>query len=894
MIVSWAGFEQSGSTLTVPGSTAFNVTDANAGEHAAFGYALQATQQAVSKTFTNSAVPVTPAAGIVALKPAPGTTGTGTTLLQLARDATTGLVQSATDARGKVTSFGYDASGNLTSVTSPLGRRTTIAYDSSGRATSTVDGRGNETGANPDDYRTSFTYNAADQLLTSTDPLGHTTTLAYDLAGNLASVTDAKSHVTSYGYDAANELTTVTAPGAVVTGYSYDPVGNILTRTDANNHVTSYAYDKDNRLTSVLSPTQQQWTYEHDPNGNVTKVVDAIGNSTADTADGTTTYGYDAVNRLTSIGYTDATPGVQYAYDGDGNRTSMTDGSGTVSYAYDDVNNLATVSRGSDTFSYAYDAAGNVVQRTYPGAPLATYAYNDDGDIASVTSEGATTAYTYDAAGGLTRTDLPSGNGYTELRQYDRAGRLTRVSNEKGVTILSRFDYAYDAVGNPTSVTTPTGVTTYGYDSRDRLVDVCFQASCPGSGDPFIRYGYDGVGNRLSEARPTGTTNSSYNAADQLVSSTGPGGTTYSYDADGNETQAGSKSYAYDLAGRMTSANDGTTTTAYSYDGDGNRLLASTGALDSQKTKYLWDTNAGLPQLALERDGAGTTLRSYLYGNNRIALRSGGQLFYYHSDGIGSVVNMTSATGVAEWTYSYEPFGTARTAVKNDPAAPVNEMRFEGELLDATGLYDLRARQYDSGVGRFTATDPLARPMGTPYASSYVYGEDRPTALVDPSGMGAVDGPDCAGIISGGCLNDWFGPWFIQDQIGWRNNCLRSTRCLLGVELNIAIMIVPEGRTEEVAARAGEGLLGRIGARLGDDTGSLNPAARRNLPPRGRPNSTDVIDRGGGRGQIREYGPNGEAAKDFDFGHDHGSGDPHVHDWINGVRQPGRPIRPGE
>lgn len=69
---------------------------------------------------------------------------------------------------------------------------------------------------------------------------------------------------------------------------------------------------------------------------------------------------------------------------------------------------------------------------------------------------------------------------------------------------------------------------------------------------------------------------------------------------------------------------------------------------------------------------------------------------------------------------------------------------------------------------------------------------------------------------------------------------------------------------------------------------------RRSLPKHGKPNDTDVIDRGNGKGQIRDYGPDGTAKKDFDFGHDHGAGDPHAHDWIDGERQPGRPIRPGE
>lgn len=69
------------------------------------------------------------------------------------------------------------------------------------------------------------------------------------------------------------------------------------------------------------------------------------------------------------------------------------------------------------------------------------------------------------------------------------------------------------------------------------------------------------------------------------------------------------------------------------------------------------------------------------------------------------------------------------------------------------------------------------------------------------------------------------------------------------------------------------------------------------LPGKAKPNSTDVKDKGGGEGQIRDYGPDGRAKVDYDFGHDHGAGDPHAHDWNwskKPPRQPGRSLKPGE
>lgn len=108
---------------------------------------------------------------------------------------------------------------------------------------------------------------------------------------------------------------------------------------------------------------------------------------------------------------------------------------------------------------------------------------------------------------------------------------------------------------------------------------------------------------------------------------------------------------------------------------------------------------------------------------------------YYHYDGLGSVSDVTSASGVPTHAYSYEPFGSPRTALKLDPLAPDNPMQFTGEYLDPTGLYHLRARQYDPSLGRVTGLDPFPPAAAVPYVSPYVYVDNRPTVFIDPSGM---------------------------------------------------------------------------------------------------------------------------------------------------------------
>lgn len=640
-----------------------------------------------------------------------------------------------TDSLNHTTTSTYDADNRLASVTTPLSEKTTYFYDGTGNLIKQVEPRGNVQGANPDDYATTFTYDAAGRLLTETDPLGHATTYVYDKVGNRTSVTDAANHTTSYEYDAQSRLTKITAPDGGITQVAYDGNGNELTRTDAKNHVTTYTYDAANERLSVTSPTGQQWTYAYDADGRLVSEVDANGNSTPASGDGTTSRGYDAAGHLTSIGYSDTTPAVTFAYDSVGNRTQMTDGAGTQTYTYDAASRLTGVTRGTNTFSYAYDLAGNLTSRTYPDGTITTYAYDADDRLQSATSGGLATTYSYDPSSDLTQTTLPAANGYVETRTYDRADRITEVKNAKGASVLSDFTYTLDSVGNPTTVVRSGAVastTTYGYDANDRLTSVCFQASCPGGSDPFIRWTYDAVGNRLTEARPTGTTNYTYNNADQMTQA---GSTAYTYDQNGNEKTAGSRTFSYDLANRLVSTTSGSTTTTYTYDGDGNRLQASTGSQASKKTNYLWDIETDLAQLALERDGNNALLRRYIYGDRRISMTTGGAAYYFHYDNLGSVVNVTSSTGASQWTEVYEPFGTIRTETKNSNSAPTNFMKFVGEYQDPTALYYLRARQYDPTIGRFTRPDPAPAGQGDASLSSYVYGSDRPTVMIDPSGM---------------------------------------------------------------------------------------------------------------------------------------------------------------
>ena len=116
---------------------------------------------------------------------------------------------------------------------------------------------------------------------------------------------------------------------------------------------------------------------------------------------------------------------------------------------------------------------------------------------------------------------------------------------------------------------------------------------------------------------------------------------------------------------------------------------------------FLWDINSGLPQIALERDGNNGLIRRYVYGARKISMTSGNNTYHFHYDPLGSVTNLTDSSGTTMWTDSYEPYGLLHSETKNSTQAPTAVIKFAGEYLDPTGLYHLRARQYDpDGTGR--------------------------------------------------------------------------------------------------------------------------------------------------------------------------------------------------
>ncbi|MGI8441279.1 MAG: RHS repeat-associated core domain-containing protein [Thermoleophilaceae bacterium] len=635
-----------------------------------------------------------------------------------------GLLASVVNPAGGTSRMEYDAEGNLTRVESPAGRAESFAYDGVGRlvAAGHPDRDGGR-GHREQPWR--MAYDAADHVVRATNPLGHTARIVYDRAGRRTEVVDAKGRHARYDHDARGLLTRSIAPGGAVTSYEYDELARPTRRVDQRGGAWSVAYDEAGRLVERTGPSGERFTYEHDATGRLTRSVDANGNATEAAGDGETRIAYDELGRAVKVDYSGATPDVSMAYDAASNPVRMTDGQGTEEYDYDAGSQLKRVTRGGRSYSYEYDRAGQLVGRSYPDGSDQRYGYDEDGLMASASGPEGTTRYRYDSEGQVAETLSP--NGVRERRSFDAAQRLVGVTAKRGGRTLSSTRLALDPTGNPTRATVDGRTHHYGYDQRDQLVSACDSARCDGS--EVARYGYDAAGNRTVAEEGGRRTEYAYDRSNRLSVARGPAGEqSFGHDPNGNLVRSGARSYAYDTAGRLARVSDPGAVTSYAYDGVGKRTAAVTRGRGAGEQGLSWDPNHGLPQLALERRNGPE--RRYSYGRSRLSQTKGGKTRFFHEDQLGSTRALTSEKGEVEQRYSYSPYGRTSGGEGKNP------IRFTGQLQDpGTGLYHLRARDYDPAAGRFLQPDPVTGSIGSSARSPYAYADNRPTALTDPTGM---------------------------------------------------------------------------------------------------------------------------------------------------------------
>jgi RHS repeat-associated protein len=446
-----------------------------------------------------------------------------------------------------------------------------------------------------------------------------------------------------------------------------------------------------------------------------------------------------------SITYPEGTS-TTFTYDATGNVLTAGNAVASYTFTYDSAGRALSVADGSGrTIKYNYDPLGRKLKTSYPEGSVVSYAYDAAGRLSSmVNGEGRAYDYRYDTAG--RRSSLKFPNGTKATYNYDPAGRLTEVTHKtsSGATIAS-FRYGLDKVGNRLSKVMPNGTVSYQYDPVYRLTEALYSTpgysgNSTGNGGGIANatqqqkefYSYDPVGNRLTSHR---NKVHEYNEGNQLVSDGG----TYAYDKNGNliqkTTSDGTTAYVWDYENRLVKVTgpDGTIT-EFSYDPFGRRISKKvTQGTEAVTTQYFYDDK----NLILEYDGAGGTVTNkYVHGpgiDEPVAVMNGKGTYFYHLDGLGSVVALTDQRGTTVETYEYDSFGN----LKDQKNRIKQAFSYTGREWEETGLHYYINRYYDPIDGRFLGKDPIGIGGGI---NLYGYVGNNPVNRTDPFGLFSVEG----------------------------------------------------------------------------------------------------------------------------------------------------------
>jgi len=412
---------------------------------------------------------------------------------------------------------------------------------------------------------------------------------------------------------------------------------------------------------TAVSPEERTATTFYDPNSLAPTSLGIPGLFT-------TTYGYDARGRLTSL--LTGTRETTFTYDAQGNLESITDPEDhATTYSYDPVGRMTAIHRpGGGSVGFAYDKNGSMTVLTNPAEIDHGFGYS------KVNLNGS-----YDAPLSGTTTYL-----------YDRDRRLIQVSFPSGKAIRNIY-----ADGKLELIQTPEGDVDLSYACGTQVHSV----AKIGEG---ISYGYDG--SLLTSETLTGTVSHTlaygYNSDFNLTSFTYAGETVnFTYDDDGLLTGAGSYTIsrntsnglpesvtgenlslgrAFNGFGEMESESvtvSGQTVASFSLARDNNgRILSRTETVAGTASNFVYTYDPMGRLLTVTKDGSlveeyryetdgtrshevntqrGITDRSFTYSDEDHLLTSGSTTYQYDLDGY----LQTKTAGTDQTTYVYSSQG---------------------------------------------------------------------------------------------------------------------------------------------------------------------------------------------------------------------------------------------
>jgi RHS repeat-associated protein len=698
-------------------------------------------------------------------------------------DARNNLV-AKTDPGGNTTDYRYDDRNNNVGILFPLGDpEAMFEFDERGLRTRTINRRG---------FEASFEYDQrTGELLRSIDPFGNATSYSYDSLGRVVAQTTPTGATTQFEYDAGGRLLATIDPLQRAVQQTYDIRGLVTERSlpgiDGRRARSQYEFDGRGLTTAEVDPLGLRTTYAYDDRGKMVRTTTPAGK--------VTDYEYDDLGLLAATIDMLGTR-MSAAYDEFGRRTafSFPEGQNEVTFEYDLLDRLtARTDSLQNTLSQTYNERGLVSEIINGRTQLIQLDYDVAGRVTAVHTEERSVVHELDDNGNVISSQ---GDGLNPiLRDFDALDRLVARTDEWGNTI----SYAYDANGNPTTLTYSDGKQVhYGYDIIDRLIEV---VDWDGN---VTRYEYDDADNLAAVELPDGSViEYRYDLANRMLGvsdTTALGVEVYrtdrtlnddglilsesvvlplepdfedsvshrqyggmnevisvddalaEHDADGNLVSVTvdneSLALAYDSLNRLVSVNQD----RYRYDADG---LRSEAVINGRTVRYVNDPNAPLSRVLEEHDEQGNITARYVWGLGLVSRQDGlqGTHKVYHFDTRGSTLALTDLQGRVTDRYAYAPYGKL-LAKRGYTANPFTYVGAHGVIADGNGLYFMRARYYEPNLRRFITRDELSNVSLTmpQTINLYAYAEGDPLRLIDPEGEFGFIGRAIAGALVGAAI----------------------------------------------------------------------------------------------------------------------------------------------
>ena len=333
------------------------------------------------------------------------------------------------DALNRVTSIDYpgtteDISYAYDICTAGIGRLCQVA-DASGTTQYSYDAFGNVLTQSKTElgivYTTSYTYDASDRIKTITYPDNRLVTYTRNSLGQITSLSAtvsgaAKTLVSARTYRADGLLLTQTYGNGLIESRQYDLQGRLTNQSLGTADTRVYGYDANSNVTSRQG-LSQTGSYGYDaldrliqdsitsiPSSSVSLGYDANGNRTSD---GSGSYIYlSASNRLTqrasqtitldAAGNTVNDGTYTYAYNNAGELQSVSQGATLGSYVYNHQRQRTRKTTASGTTVYHYDIRGNLILETNAaGTAQVAYVYAGGVPVAQITKSGSTDTLSY-------------------------------------------------------------------------------------------------------------------------------------------------------------------------------------------------------------------------------------------------------------------------------------------------------------------------------------------------------------------------------------------------------------------------------------------------------------------------------------------------------------------